>query len=81
MARWCLAAFFTVWSVEIHHLLVVAVHEVDLHPGDAPLLVERERLVHLRLDAVPAGPQQDLQVALARQLHEARDVNIPSRAG
>ena len=31
--------------IPVHHVLVVAVHEVDLHAGDAPLLVEREGLL------------------------------------
>lgn len=42
--------------VEVHHLLVVAVHEVDLDAFDAELLIPRKRLVHVRIQCAPMRP-------------------------
>ena len=46
------------------HPLVAAVHEVDLHSGNPPLLQRREEPVHVLLDRQPRQPKYDLHVAL-----------------
>ena len=54
---------------EVDHLLIVAVHEVEHHPFDAPLVVERERPVHVGLGRPPVHPEADLD-ALGRGVTE-----------
>ena len=46
--------------VEIHHLLIVAIHEVNLDAGGAPLGVEVQRRIHLLVHRSPVEPQAAL---------------------
>ena len=49
-------------AVEVDHPLIVAIHEIDLHAGDAPLLEQREGFVHLARNVGPVRPQPDAHV-------------------
>ena len=51
-------------AIPVHHPLVVAVHEVDLDPGDAPFFKQRKRLVHVFVDRGPMRPQPDADILL-----------------
>ena len=58
-------------AVPVHHPLVVAIHEVDLDPRDAPLLKQRKGLVHLPVHRCPVRPQPEphvLRLGIAQQL-------------
>ena len=68
-------------AVPVDDLAVVAVHEVDLHAGDAPLRVEREsfaeRVVACRVRRIE--PQPEPHAALLRVGYERRNVHLRSR--
>jgi hypothetical protein len=65
--------------VEGHHLLVLAVHVVDLDALDPPPLVEREGLVHRVPQVLPVEPEQDPDVAFRTVGHETGDVHPRDR--
>ena len=58
--------------VEIDHLLVVTVHEVDLHTAHPPLFVQGKRLVHLPVGTRPVQPEEDSDPAIT---------GVPDQAG
>ncbi len=67
--------------VEVHHLLIVAVHVVDLHPLDPPLLIERERHVHLIAHVLPHDPEDDADVLRVGVADDLRQVDLRDRGG
>src|SRR3972149_5135887 len=50
--------------VEIHHLLVIAIHEVHFNARYTPLFVQREGSVHVLVHGLPPHPEQHLDAAL-----------------
>ena len=67
--------------VEVDHLLIVGVHEVDLDAGDAPLLVQRESHVLLRGGVIPAEPEEHLHVAVFGVADDGGHVDIGGGPG
>jgi hypothetical protein len=67
--------------VEVDHLLVVAVHEVDLDPLQAPLFIERQGLVHLGVHRLPVGPDPQPDLALGGVGDQARHVDLGDGLG
>ncbi len=65
--------------VEGDDLLVLPVHVVDLHAGEAPLLVEREGHVHLLARGLPVEPDQETDVLSLRVGGEAGHVHLRDR--
>ena len=65
--------------VELHHLLVVAVHVVDLDSRRAPFLVEGQRLVHLLAQRQPIDPEQRLDALLLAVGDDLRECPPPGR--
>ena len=57
---------------EAIHLLVVAVHEVEHHPFNAPLAVERKILLHVLIGRSPVHPEPDSYAFFLGMLEDRR---------
>ena len=68
-------------AIKAHHPLVVAVHKVDLHAGDAPLFKERKGLVHVFVHGTPVRPEPDLDLLFFRVAQQLRHVDLWSNLG
>jgi hypothetical protein len=77
----CAAALRINRLEERDHLLVVAVHEVDLDALDPHRLVLREHRVHPRFQRTPVRPYPDADAALPRMVDQHRQVELRDRAG
>src|SRR3954468_443868 len=65
--------------IELDHLLVVAVHEINLDALDAESLVKWEGFVHLVSYQSPVQPDEDADVLRARVRDEPRQIYFGDR--
>ena len=62
--------------IEVHHLLIVVVHEIHFDPGSTPLRIEVQRLIHLLVHRPPIYPQQHFDTLLFRVSDDLWDVHL-----
>ncbi len=76
-----LGGFLHYPAIPVHHPLIVAVHEVDLDPGDAPLLKQRKGLVHVFVDRGPVRPKPDADILLLGVAQQFRNIDVGVEVG
>jgi hypothetical protein len=62
-------------AIPVDHPLIVAVHKIDLDPGDAPLFEKREGLVHVFVDRGPVRPKPDANILFLRVAQQFGEID------